>query len=411
MPAVRPLPRQIGPIHLAAAYRPRWLFIAPQIPRPERASGDRRLFAMLAALAVDCDVALLAIASREPDAAAAERALIDAGVRFVGYGANVGIAALVRETFDAVCFEFYHTAIGMSHFVRALQPQALLVVDSVDLHFLREREAARLGAGDLAASTRTETDELAVYRQADVTIVVTSSECDVLHGLGLTSLEIVPNIVPLIPRNERSRESEVLFIGGFRHPPNGAAVHWFGSEVWPSVRQRVPDARWMIVGSDAPLDVKALDGRDGITVTGFVESTAPWLDAAQVSIAPLTFGAGMKGKVSEALSAGVPVVTTRWGAQGLERGAGIAYLLADTPSEFADAVVRLLRDSDLRDTISHAATELARQTCTIDAAAPALAALVQRSRMAARGPASGRMARCVALGALVVRRRLARLTG
>lgn len=410
MPAVRPLPRLIGPIHLAAAHRPRWLFIAPQIPRPERASGDRRLFAILEALAVDCDVALLAIASREPAAAAAERALFDAGVRLVGHGAKAGIVALVRETFDAVCFEFHHTAIGMSHFVRALQPQALLVVDSVDLHFLREREAARLVAGDLAASARTEADELAVYRQADVTIVVTSSECDVLRGLGCTSLEIVPNIVPLIPRVERSRESEVLFIGGFRHLPNGAAVRWFASEVWPSVRERVPDARWVIVGSDATPDVQALDGRDGITVIGFVESTAPWLDAAQVSIAPLTFGAGMKGKVSEALSAGVPIVTTRWGAQGLERGAGIAYLLADTPSEFADGVVRLLRDSELRDTMSHAATELARQTCTIDAAAPALAALIQRSHMAARAPASGRIARCVALGALVVHRRLGRFT-
>ena len=388
------------------ARRPRWLILVPHLPQPERAGGDRRLFAILSALAPDCDVTLIAISPPLADAGAREQALRACGVLAVGHGPRAILSAIARLSFDAVFFEFWFIASGLLHLTRASQPQAMHIVDSVDLHYLREREAAHLN-GDFGRGDANVVAELNVYRQADVTIVVTESERDELARRGITNVEVVPIIVPIVPRSERARTASLLFVGGFRHLPNGAAVHWFAREVWPRVLGAVPNAMWTIVGSDAPEDILALQGTNGIIVEGFVPDTTPFLDAAQVSIAPLTYGAGMKVKVSEALAAGVPVVTTRWGAQGLESGAGTAFLQADTAPDFADAVVSLLMDPALRRQLSREGPLLARRACTLEAAAPALEILVATS-IRSSVPALSTARRFLALAALVTRRRVLR---
>jgi O-antigen biosynthesis protein len=392
---------------LGQTARPRWIVIVPQIPRPDRAAGDRRLMALLEALAPRCTLTIVALSSRPGDAERYESQLARLGIELGGYGGRAAIRLLVARAFDAVFLEFYHVAAAVQHFVAALQSHALVVVDSVDLHYLREREAARLNPASDHHPAATEAAELAVYRRADITVVLTESERQELHQRGITDVVIVPILVPQVPRIARDREDRVLFVGGFRHPPNAAAVEWFASDIWPLIRKARPVARWTIVGSDAPPAVVALDGHDGIHVAGYVESTEPYLDDAQVSVAPLTYGAGMKGKVGEALAAGVPVVTTAWGAQGLERGAGTAFLLADTASEFAHSVIHVLTDPALRASLSAEGPRLAQQLCSTDTLAPVLDTLVSRSVSARRGSTlAGRMARFMVL---IVSRRAARI--
>jgi len=383
----------------ASSKRPQWLVVAPEIPRFDHAGGDRRLLEILRVVATDCDVHLLSTSPRQDDDPIYEQRLQDLGVQLVGRGIRAGISALVRQRFDVVLFEFYYTTFRLLRIARRVQPQALIVVDSVDLHYLREREAVRLGTWTQEVAAQTEREELEAYRRADITVAVSYAEQATLQQVGLKSVEVIPIIMEIVDRAKRGRDPELLFVGGFRHVPNVMAVEWFHRDVWPLVRKRVPAARWTIAGSKAPPTVRALHGTDGIQVLGYVPSTAPLLESAQVSIAPLTFGAGMKSKVCEALAAGVPVVTTTWGAQGLERGRGDAFLVSDDPTEFADAVVLLLTDAAERTRLGEGGQRLATQLCSTSAAAPGIAALVARSRQVVGSSLPRRMAALVSLAA------------
>ena len=137
----------------------------------------------------------------------------------------------------------------------------------------------------------------------------------------------------------------LLFVGNFRHPPNGDAVDYLCNQILPLVRRELPGVKLTIVGDSPPPAVQALAG-DGVEVTGWVPETEPYLASHRLSVAPLRFGAGMKGKVGEALAAGLPVVTTTIGAEGMVDAvpADSGLAVADDPQAFADAVVRLIRD-------------------------------------------------------------------
>jgi glycosyltransferase involved in cell wall biosynthesis len=358
--------------------RPKWLVVVPQLPRSDQAAGDRRLCEILEFVSHHCDVSIVAAEPRVADSAVREERMMSMGVHVRGYGIWSILAALVRHPFDAIFIEFHNVAQPLLHFFRAVHPRAYLIIDSVDLHYLREAAREGVSANDAWRGENGQA-ELATYKAADATVVVTQEEKAELEQRGVRTVTIVPIIVPVRKRTQRAREDVVLFVGGFRHLPNVDAVLWFARQIWPSIVARVPAARFVVVGSETPEAIRALSGEPGIEVRGFVEDTAPLLDGAQVSVAPLTYGAGMKGKVSEALAAGIPVVTTSWGAQGLTEGAGNAYLLADDAGGFADAVVSLLNDESLRTRLSENGQELARGKCSIEAAEPALRVLIESS--------------------------------
>ena len=252
---------------------------------------------------------------------------------------------------DVVIFEWYMAAAALLAEFRAWHPEAALVIDSVDLTFKRWEARAAL-SGELADATyamKVRREELATYAKSDLVLALTPEESADIERLlpGLPTFE-VPNIhtIPAVCRQE-STVPELLFIGSFSHQPNVDAVRWFHREVWPLIRQAIPGCRWTIVGAEAPPDIANL--RDPqITVTGRVPDTLPFLARCWVSIAPLRFGAGMKGKVGEALAAGAPVVTTSFGAQGYALVNEAHAFIADDAQGFATAVIRVLESGPLR---------------------------------------------------------------
>src|SRR5262249_38799860 len=151
----------------------------------------------------------------------------------------------------------------------------------------------------------------------------------------------------VLPALAARRRGSLLFVGGFQHAPNADAVLWFVREVRPRLLRIVPDIEVVLVGSSPPPEIRAFVESIGVRLTGYVPDTAPYLDRAWVSIAPLRYGAGMKGKVGEAMAAGLPVVTTSIGAEGMELEDGVTALVADTPEAFAEAVRRLCTDDAL----------------------------------------------------------------
>jgi glycosyltransferase involved in cell wall biosynthesis len=231
-------------------------------------------------------------------------------------------------------------------------------VDSVDVHHVRKRRQAELAeqVGDpdapllSAGAEQTRVLEEWVYGLADGLIAVTDDDARALSVLAPgVPVAIVPNIHPLTPVAAPLDDRDgIVFVGNFAHPPNVDAVEWLCTDVMPAVRRRVPDAQCRIVGGGAPESLERLMAlTPNVTALGWVADLEPVLDSSRVSLAPLRYGAGMKGKVGEALAAGLPVVTTAIGAEGMGLVDGEHLRVADDADAIAEAVAALLVDDAL----------------------------------------------------------------
>ena len=345
------------------------LIIAPEVPRYDCNSGDLRLFSLLKLLAGDYRISYLPMKLR-PGAEKYHKDLEALGVEVVPVGTPISLL-LRRQRFSAALLEFYHYADYFMPRIRLMQPDCRIVVDTVDVHFLREEMAGRV-TGDgalLERAAETKRQELSAYSRADVVVTVTEDDGRALtDACAKIKVRVVPNIHEMAPDEAAVKDTDLIFVGGFQHPPNVDAVLYFCREILPLVRRQVPGVRVKIVGSNPTAEVLAL-GCEQVVVTGFVPSTAPYLHASRVSIAPLRIGAGMKGKIGEAMAHGVPVVTTSVGAQGMGLEDGVNVLIADQPAKFAQAVLRLLTCPELSETISANALEhLSRNFTTVQAA-------------------------------------------
>ena len=283
------------------------------------------------------------------------------------------LATRGRE-FDVVVLSRHYVAARHLAAVRRLAPQARVVFDTVDLHFLRAERQAALAGGAPAGVDREREQELDVVRGADVTLVVSPVEREVLaRHLPAARVDVLSNIHEPMPGGRPFAErAGIVFIGSFRHPPNADAVLWYAREVLPLVRARLPGVVTTIVGAEPPASVRALDCRE-LAVAGHVEDIDPVFTAARVSIAPLRYGAGVKGKVNLAMSYGVPVVATSVAVEGMHLADGVDVLVADHPQAFADALARAYSDEATWEKLSRAGVDNVRRHFSRETAKRALA--------------------------------------
>jgi O-antigen biosynthesis protein len=136
----------------------------------------------------------------------------------------------------------------------------------------------------------------------------------------------------------------MAFIGGYGHRPNVDAAQWTARSIMPLVRGQVPGIELLLVGSRMPTEVSALAAKDIVPI-GYVPSLDSVFDRVRLTVAPLRYGAGLKGKVLESMAAGVPCVMTRVVAEGLDLPAELDWLVADQPDMLADRIVTLCRDN------------------------------------------------------------------
>lgn len=348
------------------------------LPRADKASGDQRFLRLLALLARrgSLDYAAQHAPTADPIAL---RDLEAAGARVVATEYEGFRRALGARPYGLILCEFWDAAREMGPLIRRRQPWAKFVVDSVDVHYLREASAIRLGFAEAEAVARRKAAELAVYREADATIVVTEEERRALAGEGgVRQVIVIPNIVHVAPPGARTRAPNLLFVGGFLHPPNRDGILWFTTEILPRIREAIPEATLTVIGSHAPPEVLALADQPGVHLVGYVPDLDPWYARMAVSVAPLRYGGGMKGKVTEAMARGLPVVTTSFGAQGLGAMARDSLRVADPPEAFAEAVIGLLRDPAAADRQTQVAREAIDALCGPARVNQALDALVIR---------------------------------
>lgn len=295
------------------------------------------------------------------------------------HGAFAGTIRKVLQTrgksLDAIMFCRHYIASRYVDQVRAFAPNARIIFDTIDLHFVREEREAELrnDAAMSRAAAVTRSKELAVMRRADLTLVVSEFEKDLLaHILPTAQVDIISLINDEAPAPRPLAErSGILFIGGFRHPPNVDGVTWYINEVLPHVRRALPGVTTTIVGSNMPESIKNL-ACEGVEIKGFVENTEPLLLAARVSIAPLRFGAGIKGKINEAMQYGIPVVATVCAVEGMHLEPESDVLVSDDPEAFAQAIVRAHSDETLWQTLSLAGLQNVQRHFSVAAALPAV---------------------------------------
>jgi GT2 family glycosyltransferase len=221
-----------------------------------------------------------------------------------------------------------------------------------DIHHLRMmREAELTGDEDIRtqaiAMQRLETR---LWRQFDAVIYLSEEERDYVrqHVSSAPAHAVIPYRFD-VPAKERkpTPNRTILFVGGFAHPPNIDAALWLAQIILPLVREKIPDVKLVLAGSNPAPEVRSLVGAD-VRVTGSIpdEELERLYDHARVAVVPLRFGAGVKGKVIEALYRGVPVVTTAVGGEGIP-GIGNVAIIRDTDVEIAEALKNLLLDDAL----------------------------------------------------------------
>ena len=239
--------------------------------------------------------------------------------------------------------------------IRKYCSRAKVLYHTVDLHFLRmSREAALFQDTEKAKEAdEMKSLEFDAIDASDVGILVSEKELELIQNeLPKDKLHVFPLILNTPGTVKRfSDRRDIVFVGGFQHPPNIDAVQYFISEIMPLLRRDLPGVCFYVVGSKPPNEILAL-ASDDIIITGFVEDLNLFLDKMRVSVAPLRYGAGIKGKIGTAMAVGLPVVATNLATEGMSLIDGENIFVADNSESFAKAVVNLYQNEALWNRIS-----------------------------------------------------------
>ncbi|HXB63809.1 MAG TPA: glycosyltransferase [Solirubrobacteraceae bacterium] len=355
---------------------PHVLVVDHRVPTPDQDAGSLRMSAIIRAL-LDLGARVTFLPDDFTPIQPYTRELQELGVEvFYGQLNMNAELATIGPRLTAAILSRPHPASRWLDTVRRYAPAATVAYDSVDLHWLREarrqaltvRPENRYDDSDLASLGGTAGAlrhlELAMIGAADVTIVVSEAERNQVErdvsGTRTLLLPMIHDIEPAVA--PAAGRSGVLFVGGFQHPPNVDAAIALVTEVMPAVWSQQQGVRVTIVGAHPPSEVQAL-ASPLVEVVGWVDELAPLLSRSRVMAAPLRYGAGMKGKITQSLAMGLPVVTTSIGVEGLE-GGDRGVLVADDPVAQAAEIIRVYGDDELWQELSRAGQDLIQSECS-----------------------------------------------
>ncbi len=376
--ALQPAPGTIPSPAMLHRRQPQVLVIDAMTPMPDHDSGSLRLVNLMRLL-LDQGAHVVFLPANREHAGRYTQDLQQLGVEawYAPFAARA--PAWLREhgaRFDSVLACRHYVAREFLPLLRRHAPQARIVFDTVDLHYLREQRGAEL-AGDAAlarAAARTRTLELDTIARADVTVVVSETERALLaRDAPRARVEVLSNLHQLAgPGQAFAQRRDLVFVGGFRHPPNDDAVRWFVEEVFPTVRARLPAVRFHCIGSHVTPAIQALATHDGVIIHGHLPDIAHYMDGCRICVAPLRFGAGVKGKINMSMAHGQPVVATACAVEGMHLIDGHDVLVAEGAEQFAQAIIRLYQDPLLWQRLSDNGLDNVARHFSLDAARAAV---------------------------------------
>ena len=331
-----------------------------RIPRADVSAGERATLGILKDLcALGYEVVFLpSDLAPSPHEEAELRALgVEVITRVDGYRQPAHYVTARGHQFGAFYIFRVDVAEAILPTAREVAPNARVIFHSPDLYSLREMREAEFHRDDEARSRAhmTRDREIAVMRQADQIVVQSPVEVPLLQAeMPGASVTVFPALYVPVTRQRGgfSERHNIFFLGGFGHRPNISAVHWFAMQVWPHVHAALPKAEFHILGAEAPDSVVKLGLLPGIKVVGFVRDLDSILETMRVGVAPLLYGAGIKGKVAMTMGAGIPCVCTDIAAEGMDMQDDVHTMIANEAHAFADAVVKLYCDEALWNRLS-----------------------------------------------------------
>lgn len=261
---------------------------------------------------------------------------------------------------DIVLFDRFITEEQFGWRIDEFCPEALKVLDTEDLHFLREAREQSLkvtseATNAIKLSEKTKRELAAIYR-CDLTLMISQTEIDILTK----DYEIPKNLLFYLPfvydtksllslvRSGFSARSHFMSIGNFKHKPNLDMVMFCYKAIWPNITSKLKDAQWHIYGAYLPEQVRQLhQPQKGIIVKGRAEDVLTTMSWYKVMLAPLRFGAGLKGKCLDAMRAGLPSVTTPIGAEGISSAHKWPGFVAEDAELFAENAIKLYQNDNL----------------------------------------------------------------
>ena len=272
----------------------------------------------------------------------------------------------LTDNYDVIVLSRVTVAKFAYPIVKNLFPQAKIIFNTVDLHFLRyEREQELLRKfPNYKMSARsqkaTQQDELFLINNSEATVVVSHTEANILEELSTQgNVKVIPLFRDVVGRvNDYEQRENIGFIGGFQHPPNVDAVKYFVTEVWPSVSEKLNNAKFIIAGSHVTDEILGLASHN-VEVRGFIPTVEELFEEVRVMVAPLRYGAGIKGKIVSGLCHGVPQVVTHEAAEGMGLEHNADVMIASDAHKFADYIIHLYSDKAHWNQLSDGATDKA----------------------------------------------------
>lgn len=330
---------------------PTILVFDERIPSPDRDAGSARMLMVLKTLAQWSHVVFVPF--NRPQGIEYEQVLWKEGIetadawdyRLLLKTRNVRAAIVSRPA----------VAAAMIPRIGRVNKNVAIVFDMVDAHFIRLRRESQVSHDERLgqAAERYRKLETRLARASDLIWCNSSEDKRVMQVEAPGKrIEVIPTIHELHDRGKQFAERrDLLFVGNLAHTPNPDAVHFFMRDIFPLVANSLREARLFIVGDNASPEILAY-ASEHVSVTGYLPNLEPLLQSSRVFIAPIRFGAGVKGKIGEAMSYALPVVTTSIGAEGFGLINESNAMIADTPEDFADAVVRVYSDEQLWETLA-----------------------------------------------------------
>ncbi len=329
------------------------LVIDSYMPSYDRESGSRRLFELLKIFkALNYHVIFAADngVKAEPYTTVLQNLQIEVLYTQPGYGTKIEQQIAERLALIDLAW-ICRPELNQKYLPLMRQkPEIKVVYDTIDLHYLRLKRAWEIDPNQntQAEWEQMQAQEFNLAHQADLTITVTPIEQKILQAQAVNNVAVIPNIHT--PRSSNipgfNQRSGILFIGSYNHPPNVDAVLWLCQEIMPLVWQTNPELKVTLLGNNPNADILAL-ANNRIKVTGYIDDVSPYFLSHKLSVSPLRYGAGMKGKIGHSLEYGLPVVSTKIGTEGMNLIPQQHILEANNTVSFAQQIIRLDRDASL----------------------------------------------------------------